>query len=277
MPRPPAAGEFPGGASVASPARAPARGARRPGDGRGRAPRLGAAVWQGGERAARRHHLGRARSREDHAGSGHLCRLRRDRRGDQPYLRARARVPRSTLPRVSPRSVSTRSSRSARRDWVGRARERPCHRSDGMARTRGRPRSSGSRQPVAPAFPRRSVAPAPLCRVARVISVVLEAATYVGSVALLDGGRLLGERTVAMRGREHEALMPATAALLEGCGVAPEALGRVACGAVPGSFTSLRIARGIAKGRALATGIPLVPVSSLSLLVSSQTAPQPAP
>ena len=102
------------------------------------------------------------------------------------------------------------------------------------------------------------------------ISLVLEAATYAGSVALVDGARLLGERTVAMRGREREALMPATAALLEECGVAPAALGRVVCGAGPGSFTSLRIAGGIAKGIALATGVPLVPVSSLALLVASQ-------
>jgi tRNA threonylcarbamoyladenosine biosynthesis protein TsaB len=102
------------------------------------------------------------------------------------------------------------------------------------------------------------------------ISLVLEAATYAGSVALLDGARLLGERTVAMRGREHEALMPATAALLDEFGVAPSGLGRVICGAGPGSFTSLRIAGGIAKGIALATDVPLVPVSSLALLVASQ-------
>jgi tRNA threonylcarbamoyladenosine biosynthesis protein TsaB len=101
------------------------------------------------------------------------------------------------------------------------------------------------------------------------ISLVLEAATYVGSVALLDGDRLLGERTVAMRGREHEALMPATAALLEECGVVPSALDRVVCGGGPGSFTSLRIAGGIAKGIALAGGIPLVPLSSLALVVAS--------
>ncbi len=102
------------------------------------------------------------------------------------------------------------------------------------------------------------------------ITLVLEAATYVGSVALLDDSRLLGERTVAMRGREHEALMPATAALLQEHGIAPTALGRVVCGAGPGSFTSLRIAGGIAKGMAMAAGCPLVPVSSLALVVASQ-------
>jgi tRNA threonylcarbamoyladenosine biosynthesis protein TsaB len=103
-----------------------------------------------------------------------------------------------------------------------------------------------------------------------VITLVLEAATYVGSVALLDGARLVGERTVAMRGREHEALMPAAAALLADRGIAPAALGRVVCGAGPGSFTSLRIAGGIAKGLAMAAAVPLVPVSSLALVVASQ-------
>lgn len=105
------------------------------------------------------------------------------------------------------------------------------------------------------------------------ISLVLEAATYAGSVALLDGARLLGERTVAMRGREREALMPAVAALLREHDLAPPALGRIVCGAGPGSFTSLRIAGGIAKGLALAGELPLVPVSSLALVVASQDAP----
>jgi tRNA threonylcarbamoyladenosine biosynthesis protein TsaB len=103
-----------------------------------------------------------------------------------------------------------------------------------------------------------------------VITIVLEAATYVGSVALLDRGRLLGERTVAMRGREHEALMAAAASLLADCGIAPDALDRVVCGSGPGSFTSLRIAGGIAKGLAMAAEAPLVPVSSLALVVASQ-------
>jgi tRNA threonylcarbamoyladenosine biosynthesis protein TsaB len=106
--------------------------------------------------------------------------------------------------------------------------------------------------------------------VAHVISLVLEAATYVGSVALIEGARLRGERIVAMRGREHEALMPAVADLLKECGVEPGRLDRVVCGAGPGSFTSLRIAGGIAKGLAMAAGVPLVPVSSLALVVASQ-------
>jgi tRNA threonylcarbamoyladenosine biosynthesis protein TsaB len=102
------------------------------------------------------------------------------------------------------------------------------------------------------------------------ITLVLEAATYAGSVALVNGGRVLAERSVAMRGRDHEALMPAVAEVLAEGSVPAAQVERIVCGAGPGSFTSLRIAGGIAKGLAMARGIPLVPVSSLALLVASQ-------
>lgn len=107
------------------------------------------------------------------------------------------------------------------------------------------------------------------------ITLVLEAATYAGSVALLDDGRLVAERAVTMRGREREALMPAVAEVLDEYGVSADRLGRIVCGAGPGSFTSLRIAAGIAKGLALAAGAPLVPISSLALLVASRRSPAP--
>lgn len=101
------------------------------------------------------------------------------------------------------------------------------------------------------------------------ISLAIEAATYAGSVAIIDDQRVVAERTVAMRGREHEALMPAVAEVLAESGLGVASLDRVVCGAGPGAFTSLRIAGGIAKGLALAAGIPLVPVSSLALIVAS--------
>jgi len=59
------------------------------------------------------------------------------------------------------------------------------------------------------------------------------------------------------------------ARLLAESGRSPEQIERVVCGAGPGSFTSLRIAASIAKGIALASGAPLIPVSSLALLVAS--------
>jgi tRNA threonylcarbamoyladenosine biosynthesis protein TsaB len=108
-----------------------------------------------------------------------------------------------------------------------------------------------------------------------VISLVIEASTYAGSVALLDGIRVRAERTVAMRGRDHEALMPAVGELLAEMGSGAAGLDRVVCGAGPGAFTSLRIAGAIAKGLALSLGIPLVPVSSLALIVTARREPAP--
>ena len=102
------------------------------------------------------------------------------------------------------------------------------------------------------------------------ISLVLESSTYHGSVALLEGATLIGERAVAMRGREHEALMAAVGELLADAGVLPGALGRVICGSGPGSFTSLRISASIAKGLCMAGGAQLIPISSLRLLVESR-------
>jgi tRNA threonylcarbamoyladenosine biosynthesis protein TsaB len=105
--------------------------------------------------------------------------------------------------------------------------------------------------------------------VAQVISLVLEASTYAGSAALLDDSRLLAERSVAMRGKEHEALMSAVGELLASCNTRPTQLERVICGAGPGSFTSLRITGAIAKGISAACNVPLVPISSLALMVGA--------
>ena len=100
-------------------------------------------------------------------------------------------------------------------------------------------------------------------------SLVIEASTYAGSAALVDGSRLLAERSVAMRGKEHEALMGAIGDLLEHANLVPSQIERVICGAGPGSFTSLRIAAAIAKGLAAASGAPLIPISSLALMIGS--------
>ena len=100
------------------------------------------------------------------------------------------------------------------------------------------------------------------------ITLGLEASTYAGTVAVVRDGLLLSARETAMRGEREERLMPAVAGALADAGIAPNAVDRVVCGAGPGSFTSLRIAGAIAKGLALAAGVPLLPVSSLLLIVA---------
>jgi tRNA threonylcarbamoyladenosine biosynthesis protein TsaB len=99
------------------------------------------------------------------------------------------------------------------------------------------------------------------------ITLAIDASTYAGDVAVLDDDTVLAESRAEMKGAERERMMPAVAATLDRAGVTIGALSRVVCGAGPGSFTSLRIAAGIAKGLALGAGIPLYGVSSLALLV----------
>jgi tRNA threonylcarbamoyladenosine biosynthesis protein TsaB len=99
-----------------------------------------------------------------------------------------------------------------------------------------------------------------------VITLAIDASTYVGDVALLDGDRLLAEESTAMKDAQHERLMPAVAAVLERAGRVVADIDRVVCGAGPGSFTSLRIAGSIAKGIAAGAGKPLFAVPSMALI-----------
>jgi len=99
------------------------------------------------------------------------------------------------------------------------------------------------------------------------ITFAIDASTYAGDVAVLDDSRVVAEERVAMKGADCERLMPAVASVLEHAGVSVADIGRVVCGSGPGSFTSLRIAAGIAKGIASGRGLPLYAAPSMALLV----------
>jgi tRNA threonylcarbamoyladenosine biosynthesis protein TsaB len=100
------------------------------------------------------------------------------------------------------------------------------------------------------------------------LTLALDASTYTGSVAVIGGGAILAQAETAMRGEHEERLMPAVARALADARVSPSGVGRVVCGAGPGSFTSLRIAASIAKGIAAAAEVPLFAVPSLALIVA---------
>jgi tRNA threonylcarbamoyladenosine biosynthesis protein TsaB len=102
--------------------------------------------------------------------------------------------------------------------------------------------------------------------------LAIDASTYAGSVALVRGATVVGDAVVAMRGAQEERLMPAVAAMLATHSVNVDRLDAVACGAGPGSFTSLRIAASIAKGLAAAREIPLL-VAPSTLLVAAAAEP----
>jgi tRNA threonylcarbamoyladenosine biosynthesis protein TsaB len=100
------------------------------------------------------------------------------------------------------------------------------------------------------------------------ITLALDASTYRGTVAVLDGDRLIVQGSTAMRGKDAERLMPAVDAAVRDAGCTVADVARVVCGAGPGSFTSLRIAASLAKGIALGRNTPLHAVSSLALIVA---------
>jgi tRNA threonylcarbamoyladenosine biosynthesis protein TsaB len=78
---------------------------------------------------------------------------------------------------------------------------------------------------------------------------------------------VLAEESTAMKDAAHERLMPAVASVLSKGGRLIKHVDRIVCGAGPGSFTSLRIAGGIAKGLALGRNKPLYAVPSMALVV----------
>jgi tRNA threonylcarbamoyladenosine biosynthesis protein TsaB len=103
--------------------------------------------------------------------------------------------------------------------------------------------------------------------------LALDASTYSGSVVLLRDNTVSGEAVVAMRGEHEERLMPAVASLLAQHSTGVDDLDAVACGAGPGSFTSLRIAASIAKGLSAAREIPLLVAPSTLLVVGGVKPP----
>jgi tRNA threonylcarbamoyladenosine biosynthesis protein TsaB len=97
--------------------------------------------------------------------------------------------------------------------------------------------------------------------------LALETSTEYGSVALLDGDRLV-ERPVAGRPGHSETILPEVLALLRDAGVALRDVDAIAFGAGPGAFTGLRLACGVAQGLAMGAGKPVIPVGTLEALAS---------
>jgi tRNA threonylcarbamoyladenosine biosynthesis protein TsaB len=94
--------------------------------------------------------------------------------------------------------------------------------------------------------------------------LAFDTATDVATSALVDDGRVLGERA-----SEPRALLEAVDALLGAVGVAPRDLDALVVGTGPGSFTSTRIGLATARGLALALEVPVAGVSTLEALAAA--------
>jgi tRNA threonylcarbamoyladenosine biosynthesis protein TsaB len=95
--------------------------------------------------------------------------------------------------------------------------------------------------------------------------LAFDTATDVATSALLDDGRVLGERT-----SEPRSLLAAIDGLLRQADVAPADLARLVVGTGPGSFTSIRIGLAVARGLALALDLPVAGVSTLDALAAAR-------
>lgn len=101
------------------------------------------------------------------------------------------------------------------------------------------------------------------------ILLTIETATPLESIALVDGGRVLGVSVCrAGRGRSDE-LLARVADVLDASSLRLSDLDGVAVSIGPGRFTGLRVGLATAKGLAASTGLPVVPVHTLEALALS--------
>ena len=94
--------------------------------------------------------------------------------------------------------------------------------------------------------------------------LAFDTATDVATSALLEDGRVLGERTGTAR-----ALVGDVDELLTSVGMTPVELDALVVGTGPGSFTSTRIGLAFARGLGLALELPGAGVSTLDALAAS--------
>jgi tRNA threonylcarbamoyladenosine biosynthesis protein TsaB len=98
--------------------------------------------------------------------------------------------------------------------------------------------------------------------------IALETSTECCSLAVARGA-ILFERSFPGGGRNSEIALPALRELLQQAELAVQAIGGIAYGAGPGSFTGLRIACGIAQGLALARNLPVAGIGTLLALAEA--------
>lgn len=96
--------------------------------------------------------------------------------------------------------------------------------------------------------------------------LAIDTATSAGSVALCRDETLLGEILFNVRGTHSERLMATIRQLLAETGLDLAQIDAFAVVRGPGSFTGLRVGMASAQGLALATGRPVIGVSSLQAL-----------
>lgn len=99
--------------------------------------------------------------------------------------------------------------------------------------------------------------------------LALDTATWVASVAVTEGERVLAERKQRTQGQHAEHLLPMIDAALDEANYSVAELDAIAVSIGPGSFTGLRIGVAVAKAMAYAWKLPVIPVPTLLAIASA--------
>lgn len=104
--------------------------------------------------------------------------------------------------------------------------------------------------------------------------LALDTATNACSVALWDGARIVAHRSRPMVRGHAEALMPMVGAVLAAapCPGGIPSLDAIAVTVGPGAFTGVRIGLAAARAMGLAAGLPVLGLTTLEVVASSQDA-----
>lgn len=102
--------------------------------------------------------------------------------------------------------------------------------------------------------------------------LALDSAGNACSAAVLSEDRIRAHRFAAMTRGQAEALMPMIAAVLGEAAIAVSALDLIAVTTGPGAFTGLRIGLAAARGLALASGVPLLGITSFAAVAAQVSA-----
>ena len=98
------------------------------------------------------------------------------------------------------------------------------------------------------------------------LTLAFETSAKAGSVALLEGRKLLGESYQNTGLTHSQTIMTMAQDLIAACGYTPQQVEAVAMAAGPGSFTGIRIGVAAAKGFAWGAQIPCYGVSTLEAM-----------
>ena len=102
--------------------------------------------------------------------------------------------------------------------------------------------------------------------------LAFDTTTSACAAAICRGGDVVAERTVAMDRGHAEALIPMLEAILASASLGYSDLDAIAVTRGPGAFTGIRIGLAAARGLALASGLPVVGVTTLEAMAATARA-----